>query len=84
MPHTTEDAEVVPMLLEQPHVARWQIVATCALRKEVLWNEAEIVTDREHPARLHGAAFLTSKRGLHGLKQWQGKRDAGTAKKAAT
>jgi len=75
MRNAAEDREIVPVFMEEFEIRGGRVGGAGFLRKEILRNEAEVVANREHPARFGGRASVrtagggTCEDGLHGLEQ---------------
>jgi hypothetical protein len=72
-----EDREIVSMFLELLQVRGEGVIASALFGKKLVRQQAEIVADREHPARLParsgcGGILRDGGKGrVHGIQQWQ-------------
>ena len=90
MRHAAEDREVIAVFLEQLEVRRRRVIASAAGREEMVGQQAEVVADGEHPARLRAGRQRRGRR--RGLREWrqhrvekrQCKGDSRPAQEAAT
>ena len=89
MRHAAEHRKAIPMFLQRFEVRRQRIAASAFLGEEMFRQQAEVIADAEHPARL-SARRHASRRLRHGreyrrhrVQQRQGEEDARATKKLA-
>ena len=77
MRDAAKDRKVIAVRLQKLQIRGRCIFAPSVFREEIVWQQAQVVADREHPAWLR-CRFGLRQHGLHDLQEGQRQCDSGT------